>query len=199
MQDLLNQHKAKVLAALCADPKKTTLMSALAIVLLVVLCRLALNGGKPSAALAAFVQPAKNGSITKQVPTNKNAAALVRWLAEPPRKLSRNLFATRLDYFPTDNTSVANSASADFWSQLGKSITQATDEENKRENLKESFRQQAGKLRLQSTMAGAQPRAILNGKLLSEGSEIEGFRVIKIEARRVVLERQGLRFELAMK
>lgn len=200
MQDSIAQLKNRALQACRVDPKKTTLMSVLAVVLVVMIARMTLSGAHPAAALASLVQPNRVALTPKAVTTNRNAAALARWLNQPAQPISRNLFATRLDFFPTDNTSVAqNSASGDFWSQLGKSIAQATDEENKRENLKESFRQQAGKLRLQSTMAGAQPRAMLNGKLVSEGNEVEGFRVIRIDTRRVVLERQGFRFELTMK
>lgn len=201
MQNWWNQTKPRVAAALRADPKKTTLMSVLAVVLLVVVGRLVLGNAHPAGALAALVQ---TGHVAAPAPrpvvSGKNALALSRWLSQPQTNLSRNLFATRLDYFPTDNSAAsANAGSGDFWSQLGKSIAQATDEETKRENLKESFRQQAGKLRLQSTMAGAQPRAILEGKLVAEGSVVEDFRVEKIEARRVILERQGFRFELGMK
>jgi hypothetical protein len=73
------------------------------------------------------------------------------------------------------------------------------DQRDKQENLRANFKTLAAKLRLESTMPGAQPRAMVNGELVGEGSVVAGFRVIKIEARRITIEREGIQLEIQMK
>jgi hypothetical protein len=40
---------------------------------------------------------------------------------------------------------------------------------------------------------------MVNGKLIGEGSVVAEFRVLKIEARRIVVEREGIQLEIQMK
>jgi hypothetical protein len=73
------------------------------------------------------------------------------------------------------------------------------DRMDKRENLIANYTAQASKLRLESIMLGSQPKAMVNGKLIGEGSVVAEFRVLKIEARRIVVEREGIQLEIQMK
>lgn len=68
-------------------------------------------------------------------------------------------------------------------------------------------RRQARQIRLQSTMeTGAGPMALVDGRLVREGdvvatgtgSDRAGYRVLRIEARRILLEREGVRLEVGM-
>ena len=77
-------------------------------------------------------------------------------------------------------------------------MAQQADQKDKRENLIANYRAEAAKLRLQSTMMGSQPRAMVNGELVREGSVVASFRVEKIEARRIIVEREGIRLEIQM-
>jgi hypothetical protein len=45
---------------------------------------------------------------------------------------------------------------------------------------------------------GPNPRAVINGELVGEGDVVAEFRVLKIEARRIVIEREGIRLEITM-
>ena len=54
-------------------------------------------------------------------------------------------------------------------------------------------------MKLQSTMMGPQPKALVNGELVGEGDVVAAFRVLKIEARRIIVEREGIRLEIQMK
>ena len=54
-------------------------------------------------------------------------------------------------------------------------------------------------MQLLSTVMGAKPKAMINGELVGEGDVIAAFRVIRIEARRVIVEREGIRLEITMK
>jgi hypothetical protein len=59
--------------------------------------------------------------------------------------------------------------------------------------------QEAEQLRPTSTIPGANPKAMINGMLVGEGDVVASFRVIKIEARRILVEREGIRLEIPMK
>jgi hypothetical protein len=119
----------------------------------------------------------------------------------PVPPLSRKLFAVRVDYFEVDGngTSPATEVEEGFWSKLGKSMVNQADRMDKRENLIANYTAQASKLRLESIMLGSQPKAMVNGKLIGEGSVVAEFRVLKIEARRIVVEREGIQLEIQMK
>jgi hypothetical protein len=129
---------------------------------------------------------------------------LHRWLAaDVPVVMSRNLFAVRLDYFPTDGSRPRENSRTQkdetFWDALAKSISSEADQQERRKNLVQNLRDQADRLQLLSTVMGAKPKAMINGELVGEGDVIAAFRVIRIEARRVIVEREGIRLEITMK
>ena len=76
----------------------------------------------------------------------------------------------------------------------GKSDPQPDDKLHKMEELTK----RAAALKLQTTLDGAQPQALINGRLMLEGQQIDGFTVQKILARQVVIEIEGVEFRLKM-
>jgi hypothetical protein len=60
----------------------------------------------------------------------------------------------------------------------------------------ESLRAQAARLKVQSTLMGASPKALVDGRLVGIGDVVASFRVTRIEARRIVVEREGIMFGL---
>jgi hypothetical protein len=46
---------------------------------------------------------------------------------------------------------------------------------------------------------GPQPKAMVNGELVGEDSVVANFRIVQIEARRIIVEREGIRLEIQMK
>jgi len=65
----------------------------------------------------------------------------------------------------------------------------------------ENIREQAASLSLEGIVMGPNPKASVNGQLLGVGQDIgaTGFRIVKIEPRRVFVESHGIRIDLAMK
>ena len=63
----------------------------------------------------------------------------------------------------------------------------------------EAVQRQAAEMRLQSTVMGAKPKAVIDGALVGEGDVVAQFRVLKIEARRITVEREGIKLEIQMK
>src|SRR5439155_21459460 len=131
---------------------------------------------------------------------------LHKWLdADIPLVVSRNLFSVNLDYYPVDGTRPTQPSRTGtretFWVELAKSLSAQADQQEKRANLIQNLRQQAGQLQIASTFMGSgngRPKALINGVLVGEGEVVAGFRVLRIEARRVVFEREGIRLEVPM-
>jgi hypothetical protein len=206
--------------SLKADPKRSGALAVLAVLLMVMVGRQVLSGagkGRPQSAAASMVKKGmsfgptapggvvggknSSGGMTSWQRSSVVSGAMQKWATAPVAPISRNLFAVRIEYFPVDGSRTAQSAMADegFWSRLEKSMALQADQRDKQENLRANFKAQASKLRLESTMPGAQPRAMVNGELVSEGSVVAGFRVLKIEARRITVEREGIQLEIQMK
>jgi hypothetical protein len=191
---------------LMADPKKTGVLALLSIVLLVMAGRILLGGAAsgPRSA-AASVNNAASTVVGSQAPRPSQASTIVpalqKWVDGPVPPISRNLFAVRVDYFEVDGNGTAPAAEVEegFCSKLGKSMANQADRIDKRENLIANYTAQASKLRLESIMLGSQPKAMVNGELVGEGSVVAEFRVLKIEARRIVVEREGIQLAIQMK
>jgi hypothetical protein len=90
---------------------------------------------------------------------------------------------------------------------LEKSLTLRADVRRERQILMENLQQQASQLRLQTTVMGASPKAVIDGELVGEGDVVAArsgdgrasFRVLKIEARRIIVEREGIKLAIQMK
>jgi hypothetical protein len=200
---------ADIQRTLKADPKKTGFLSVLLVVLLVMVGRLVLSGGaapQPAGAAAAMTQrPNSNVSISVSQTTSAQnrtiRAAMQKWAEAPVPQVSRNLFAVRIEYFPVDGsrTSSLPQAGDGFWQRLEKSMAVQADQRDKRENMIANFKDEAAKLRLESTMMGPEPKAMVNGELVGEGNVVANFRVVSIETRRIIVEREGIRLEIQMR
>jgi hypothetical protein len=146
-------------------------------------------------------QQARAGSAN-QAQRSFSAAltALQKWSEPPVPPITRNLFAVRMEYFPIDGSRTAESdTEGGFWAKLEKSMRLQTDQKDKRENLTANITAQAEKLKVQSTVMGPKPRAMVNGELVGEGDVVAEFRVLKIESRRIIVEREGIRLEILMR
>jgi len=53
-------------------------------------------------------------------------------------------------------------------------------------------------MKLQTTMMGNPPQAMVNGELVKEGDIIGGFVVVQIQPRRVVIQQDGVVLEIVM-
>jgi hypothetical protein len=188
------------------DPKKTGLLFLLVLLFVVLAVRTLGSGkGRPQAAGAAV---ARGGAGNRGFASQGKRAVTVnprlqRWAEAPVRPLSRNLFTVRLDYFPVEGprngANLSRQGDDGFWVKLEKSLVLQADQRDKRENQVANYKAQAAQLKLQSTIMGPQPKALVNGELVGEGDVVASFRVLRIEARRVIIEREGIRLEIQMK
>jgi hypothetical protein len=204
----------KVIDAARKDPQKAGILTVLVAILVVLQVRLALKDkGGPNRATAASVTTTADNPTAGRTSAARNETrnALQAWLDQPSENINRNLFAVNLDKFPQDSGKITSGTarSALFWDDLAKSMSQQADVKKERRVLYENLAQQASQLRLQSTMMGATPKAVINGELVREGDAVVcgasgtepgvTFRVLKIEARRIMIEREGIKLEIQMK
>ena len=197
------------------DPKKAGILGVLLLVLAILVLRYLLMGGPaPAQASASKVTTTKKVSNTNTSSANPERAslepsvALRKWLDAPVSSVSRNLFTIRQEYYPSQSSqvAVADPESGGFWEEIEKSKSKQADQKRRREILVENLQREAAKLRLQSTVMGPEPQAIIGGSLVKEGDVVASdgpsagvqFRVLSIEARRVIIEREGIKLELRM-
>jgi hypothetical protein len=196
-----------------SDPKKLAVLGGLLIVLAVMVGRYLLMTGPATARAASPVSTSAKKAVksTAAAPTQMSSSATHLWLKQPITSVGRNLFTIRPELFPTvaNAEAVAAPVAPGFWDVVEKSRSDQADQKKRRDILVEHLQREAAKLRLQSTVMGPEPQAIIGGTLVKEGSVIASdgpgstgggvqFRVLSIEARRVVVERQGIRLEIRM-
>jgi hypothetical protein len=207
----------KVIAAVKRDPKRSGVLAVLLLVLAVVGGR-TLIGTKPRPVVAAAQNP-KPGAVSqakdaRPLVKKDSYMAMRRWMATPPAKINRNLFAARIEDYP--QLSGRKPGNAGNWakglSEEEKSARQSADEAKERQSLTEAMQLEARRLVLTSTVIGTSPKALINGQMVKEGDVVAsgageslysdpgaGFRVLRIEARRVIIEREGIKLEILMK
>jgi len=200
----------KVVAAVRRDPQKAGILTVLVAILVVLQVRLLTSsktGPSPATASMTETTPDKpQGTVSVQA---EGGNPLRAWLDQKVPPVDRNLFVVNLEKFPQDSGHIASSApkTALFWDDVAKSLSLQADVRKERQVLIENLAQQAGQIHLQSTMMGAVPKAVINGDLVGEGSVVAcgtgesrvTFRVLKIEARRIIIEREGIKLEIQMK
>jgi hypothetical protein len=192
-----------VLRQVRAEPKKALALLALGTTVMVMWTRLFLFGAA-APTLAAGVEPQNPelpapGAYTGQA-DSPALRALSEWVQGPIAPVTQNVFALKIEYFPQDGSkpvATPENHGETFWDQLAKSMAARADQEKARRILVENLQSQAAKLELQSTVVrDGVPTALIDGTLVNEGDSVKGFRIVRIETKRVIVEREGVRLEL---
>ena len=206
-----NNPIAKLLEAAKADPKKAGVLAVLVTVLGTMWVRMALQGGAgPQVAGAALATGSSDNEVADRLaaagrggavsPTS--LAALAEWRNQPVSPIVRNLFVVQLDQYAHEKGRQAvpvTRADDGFWDELAKSLTSRADQNKQRQIRIDNTVRDAEKLQLQTIVMGASPKAVINGEMVGEGSVVAEFRVSRIEARRIIVEREGIKLEIPMK
>src|SRR5687767_6154422 len=196
----------KIVRAVQADPKKALVLTILVIGLSSLwVRRLAGNGSGPQSSRASIAATSDKENSARNSAAHRGgtdaAASYIEWRTAPIQPLARNFFAIKFEKFPLDGSRPAHVIERrdTFWDDLAKSLSSQADQKKQRQILIEHLQMQAGQLKLQTTLMGPTPRAVVNGVSVGEGDVVAEFRVFKIEARRIIVEREGIRLEIPMK
>jgi len=187
--------KDRLLAEVRRDPKKASIMGVLALVLLIIGVReIARRSG--SAATARASDGAGTTSL-RRTASAVQAPGLPKGLgpradsSAPVQKatVDRDIFTPNVAYFPVEDKSKPATVV---------SAAQAVDPTAKAEAAKLQVQAQAKALSLQSTVVGAVPTAIINGRVLRVGDWVSDFQIVQINSRSCQLEKSGIRVMLEM-
>ncbi|MGP1310430.1 MAG: hypothetical protein ACTS27_09560 [Phycisphaerales bacterium] len=195
-----NLHRLK--AELLADKKKASILGGLGAVALVLGARALLLSGddpKPASSTQAQITPAfASGVPTEDAEDRLRALMSQSTGAAYPTYPDRDLFALREAYFPHPAEPEPPQ------DESAKSAEQRDEVIPRRPTASEIA---AASLTLKSTLIGKRPLAVLSVSGLSGGTEhvvrvgdsVNGFSVVEIGAKRIVLDLDGERIELAVK
>lgn len=198
------------------DPKKSALLTGLVGLMAVLGIRQYTGTSAPASARAgvsAVERSTGGNSATSHEASNPNnevAQRVAQWLGTPIKALDRNLFETKLEFFQRVDAAgddrAAVLADETFWDQLAKSLASQADQKRQKQIRSENLQLAASTLKLQTTLMGSVPKALIDGRMVRAGDLLEtkssdlsmSFRVVQIEPRRVVIERDGVKIELKM-
>ena len=171
---------------LMADKKKLCIMASLLAVLLLLWGRLILKE-VPRTAVADPVVVQVNDRWNQHA-FAESRVNLTRVEVELPNALSRDLFTLDLiGYVSTETKPVVEV-------KLEKLEDKLADEKRRAEEVRVA----TTGLKLQTTIMAGTKLALINGKLVREGEEVNGFVVLKIMQRHVELKMNGIEVTLEM-
>src|SRR5258705_6606730 len=187
-----------------SEPKKAAALVLLAALLVGMWAKIFLFGDpRPTAAGsggAAKIKVERTDTFRQQL--SPASRSLLEWTRKPITGTKRNLFSIKLDYFPVDGSRPMFSGddTDGFWDQLAKSLAAKADQEKAKGILRDNVVMRASRLDLQSTgLFNGFPKAMVNGTIVQEGDTIEGFRIVQIEAKRIVVELEGIQVQVIFK
>jgi hypothetical protein len=206
---------AKLQAAARKDPKKAGVLSVLVLVMAGLWVKVLVHPAPKSAAAgtpAAAASRGQGGRATasaarRPAPADNTgrfpSAQRTSWTTVRLAPAGRNLFAIDYDRFEKSGKSTASGApvqqTGDSAADLAKSGPSQADLNKERQILVANLQTQAAGLKLQTTVMGPSPKALVNGTLVGEGDSVASFRVVKITPRGMVIEREGIKLEVQMK
>ena len=161
------------------------------------------------------ITSAASGDPAASSASNGTASATFHgWLQSPVSPVTRNLFYINLEQFRRANVGPAGMPGglagakepqallSENPAEVAKSAPGRSEETEEPESglpVAERVAREAGRLHLQSVVMGTSPRAMVDGQLLGEGDVVANFRVLKIEARGITVEREGIMLEVTFK
>lgn len=221
---MLNEKLALFKQQLLVDKKKSAVLGVLFLVLIVVTIKAFVGSGDPNTVAAdppaeviaspapvtpiatppvTTAAPAGATAVPRESPSNDEPLKVVR-VTNLPRTLERDLFvpiqwsryeAGRTTLTRPDGAPASQPAPSVFWSAL---VGGMKDYHAIRQREAGEIAHELSALTLQSTMTGPQPLAYISGRLVEEGSEINGFVVLRISDRRVTVRKYGQTRTLTM-
>ncbi len=157
---------------------------------------------QPAPSKRAVAAASSGESTDQQRPTPPTSEKVVS-VVGLPRTLSRNIFDTtswsRFAHFSPSGRSRSRGGEegwpSSLMTQVGSRLA-AYGRSRHEEELK--IDQALSGLRLESTMTGQVPLAYISGRLVREGDQVEGFSVVQIQDRQVMLRKSGATRVLSM-
>jgi len=180
----MNAQMRHTMNQLTADKKKLALMILLLVVAVVLWLRMSFSQSPQSVS-------ASSGDVTATASAARPAPQTLlideHVAVELTDTLERDLFAMNASFFTPINHGDSEEGEEKSGPEPSDDMTRSL-----------SVRTEAAELELDTTMTGAKPRAMINGVLLKPGDTVEGFKLLRILHRKVVVEKDGVRVLIEM-
>jgi hypothetical protein len=177
-------------------PRQAWVLVVLLFVMAALWAKVLISGRLPSIAAAeqATVAAASAEISDETADHATHRLTLTQWAQQPTDPIKRNLFAVPIESYPIDPSHPPPSDSS------AKSPSSSADQNRERQVLEAQAEAAAAHLNLEGIVLGAAPRAWINGVLVGLNQSVSdtGFTVVKIEARRIIIQRDGVQVELSM-
>lgn len=205
----MKQQLAQLWIAITQDGKKAAILGALVVVAAALWVRASLLSGGPRQASAddqSVESAGDGGSQTGAGAWGDDESVEAAPTTLPPlRPLDRDFFAPNEQYFP--KSSQTDSPDEEAPKSAGGTDETSDQTRSPREQHARSVRERADRMKLRSTVVGAQPYAVIQsptfgegrGKVFSVGDVVDGLHLIEIASDHVVLEHGGVRVTLRLK
>jgi hypothetical protein len=207
---------AAIKSHLAADKRKTAALGVLSIVMLVVWGRLFLKSANGAPVAVASLSPALVAEVSASSSDDSNGTG------GPHRDEFGNSRRPRLtpvvdihgadrtllrDYFSPDwgqfaaaggnelSAEQSRGATSGVWERLRVSVRRERDRKRREADM---VQKQAANLTVQSTIIGNPSSAVVSGRLVHVGEQVEGFAVEEIGPRVVVVRKDGVRTTIRM-
>ncbi|GJQ25683.1 MAG: hypothetical protein HBSAPP02_07150 [Phycisphaerae bacterium] len=157
------------------------------------------------AATGSIVCPSAGNPVARRESLPEDEPLKVVRVADLPRTLERDLFvpeqwsryeSSRGAHAGSGGGTTSQPAPSAFWTAL---VGGMKDYHAVRQREAGEITQELSTLTLQSTMTGPVPLAYISGRLVHEGSEINGFVVMRISDRHVLVRKYGQTRTLTMR
>lgn len=185
----------RLFAEFMRNKRKTFILMVLGAVALVMGVHLAFRGSTPRrvrAAAQAVVTPIRRSADGENRWGGDQRRA--DWLAElraSQAEISRDIFEPNPAFFPPTTPKPKTPK------KITRVVTTQPSVED-RQAVVRQVRALAGALRLQSTVAGSVPVAMINGQIVRKGDRLSEFVVVEITERSCVLKQKGVQVTLEM-
>lgn len=197
----MNGWMRKISAAVGRAPRQTAVLAVL-IVVMVALWMRALGRGDGGVSLTSAAVAQTASAPDAATDASSLERKLEAWGAADQGELPRNPFIFQPDFYPQHGSPEAEGPpelKVGFWDELAKSVASQADQRKQRRILIENLRRKASELKVQGIFMGAVPQAMVDGVPVGEGSIVAGFRVLEIQPRGIIVEREGIRLAIQMR
>jgi len=165
------------------DPRKSAVLAALLLVGAVIGLRMVLKS-EPASAIAAVVRAESSNDAV-----NKNSRSIMStleprladveaWIDQPSRPINRDIFAIRTEGFAVRRSPsasepvVVDRGETSFWKRLDKSLALRADQKKQRLERLNRLVRMCELFKVQSTIMGQQPTAIVSGRMVRRGDRL---------------------------
>ena len=187
------------------DPRRTTVVAVVSFVMLSLSSHFLLEGPAPAPGVVFREAPSGNPATEPAAPAPAvSDEAVRRWLKQPLDPAKRNIFALNLDDYPTETSPIAGSAARVdhdqkdqiLWDDVAKSLAARADQKREQDLRTKNLQRAAAKLLVQKVDTGPPSKAQVNGEWIEEGGFVASFRILRIEAQRITVEKDGITLDV---